>query len=110
MVDKVQELSKANGRGAKDAAVETAPAANDVAELYERLAAPFETTFRDQRGGVELEYITGEQCVSRLNQVLGPLGWSFVVREHGPNAEADEIWVLGELTVTIEGVTATRQQ
>jgi hypothetical protein len=48
--------------------------------------------------------------VSRLNQVLGPLGWSFVVREHGLNAEADEMWVLGELTVTIDGTTATRQQ
>jgi hypothetical protein len=81
-----------------------------VADVYQRLAAPFETTFRDQRGGVELKYITGEQCVSRLNQVLGPAGWSFVVREHGMNAEADEIWVLGELTVSIDGVAATRQQ
>src|SRR3712207_7600529 len=32
------------------------------------------------------------------------------VREHGLNAEADEMWVLGELTVTLDGVTATRQQ
>jgi hypothetical protein len=110
MAEKVQELVKGNGRGAKEAAVEAALAANDVVELYQRLAAPFETTFRDQRGGVELEYITGEQCVSRLNQVLGPLGWSFVVREHGLNAEADEIWVLGELTITVDGTTATRQQ
>ena len=110
MVEKVQELSKGNGRGAKESVAEAVPAASDVAELYQRLAAPFETTFRDQRGGVELEYITGEQCVSRLNQVLGPLGWSFMVREHGLNAEADEIWVLGELTVMADGLTATRQQ
>lgn len=79
-------------------------------DLYERLAAPFETTFRSQRGGLDLEYITGEQCVTRLNQVLGPFGWSFVVREHGVNAEADEVWVLGELTVALNGQTATRQQ
>jgi hypothetical protein len=110
MVEKVQELTKASARGAKDDGTEGALAAGAVAEVYQRLAAPFETTFRDQRGGVELEYITGEQCVSRLNQVLGPVAWSFVVREHGLNAEADEIWVLGELTVTLDGVTATRQQ
>src|SRR4051812_46002844 len=79
-------------------------------DVYQQLAAPFDSTFRDQRGGVDLEYITGEQCVSRLNQVLGPLAWSFVVREHGVNAEADEVWVLGELTVTLDGATATRQQ
>jgi hypothetical protein len=78
--------------------------------LYRRLAAPFATTFRDQRGGIELEYITGEQCVSRLNQVLSPTGWSFVVREHGRDPEADEVWVLGELTVHLGGQTATRQQ
>jgi hypothetical protein len=110
MGEKVQELTKGNGRGAKEESAEAAPLAGVVADVYQRLAAPFESTFRDLRGGVELEYITGEQCVSRLNQVLGPLGWSFVVREHGLNAEADEMWVLGELTVTLDGVTATRQQ
>ncbi len=110
MAEKVQELSKASARGAHGGMADGASASTVVADVYQRLAAPFETTFRDQRGGVELEYITGEQCVSRLNQVLGPVGWSFVVREHGLNAEADEIWVLGELTVTIDGVTATRQQ
>ncbi|HEY7063947.1 MAG TPA: Rad52/Rad22 family DNA repair protein [Chloroflexota bacterium] len=110
MVEKVQELAKGNGRTPKDGTTVPAPADCEVADVYQRLAAPFESTFRDVRGGVELEYITGEQCVSRLNQVLGPVGWSFVVREHGLNAEADEIWVLGEVTVTIDGATATRQQ
>ena len=52
---------------------------------YEALSAPFETTFRDHRGGIELEYITGEQTVSRLNEVLGVSGWSFRVLEHGYN-------------------------
>jgi len=110
MGEKVQELTSVGTRAPKDDAAETPLLASVAADTYQRLAAPFETTFRDLRGGVELEYITGEQCVSRLNQVLGPLGWSFVVREHGLNAEADEIWVLGELTVTLDGVTATRQQ
>ena len=84
--------------------------AEGVADVYQSLAAPFDSTFRDNRGGVELEYITGEQCVRRLNEVLGPTGWSFVVREHGINAEADEVWVLGELSVTVDGCTAVRQQ
>lgn len=78
--------------------------------VYDLLAAPFEQTFRDTRGGVELEYITGEQCISRLNQVLGVQGWSFVVQEHGINQEADEAWVLASLTAMIDGVGITRQQ
>jgi hypothetical protein len=80
------------------------------ADLYARLAAPFDATFKDIRGGVELEYITGEQCVSRLNETLGVAGWSFVVKEHGIHTESDEVWVLGELTATIGGTTVVRQQ
>jgi hypothetical protein len=79
-------------------------------ELYGRLAAPFDVTFRDLRGGVELEYITGEQATTRLNETLGFLNWSFRVLEHGIHAEADECWVLGELAVTLDGRTVTRQQ
>jgi len=80
------------------------------AELYTRLASPFDVTFRDLRGGVELEYITGEQATTRLNETLGFLNWSFRVVEHGIHAEADECWVLGELTVTLDGRTVNRQQ
>lgn len=82
----------------------------DHADVYARLAAPFDSTFKDIRGGVELEYITGEQCVSRLNETLGVAGWSFVIKEHGIHAESDEVWVLGELTATIGGTTVVRQQ
>jgi hypothetical protein len=78
--------------------------------LYQQLATPFDVTFRDIRGGVELEYITGEQATSRLNERLGFLGWSFKIIEHGIHAEADECWALGELTVTIDDRTVTRQQ
>jgi len=81
-----------------------------VLDLYRRLAAPFDTTFKDVRGGVELEYITGEQCISRLNETLGVGGWSFMVREHGIHAEADEAWVLGEITASVDGVAVVRQQ
>jgi len=77
---------------------------------YGRLAAPFDHTFRDVRGGVELSYISGEQVVSRLNEVLGVAGWSFRVLEHAIHAEADEVWALGELTAHVDGQTIVRQQ
>jgi hypothetical protein len=118
MTGKTHEKSQGSGRlAALGATAVTAqpelsetPAAHLADEVYQQLAAPFDSTFRDQRGGVDLEYITGEQCVSRLNQVLGPAGWSFTVREHGVNAEADEVWVLGELALVLDGQTAVRQQ
>ncbi len=81
-----------------------------ASDVYARLSAPFDVTFTDFRGGVELTYVTGEQVTSRLCEVLGVQGWSFRVVEHGINVEADEIWVLGELTAEIAGQTVTRQQ
>lgn len=95
---------------------EQQPEGPGVLDLYRRLAAPFDTTFKDVRGGVELEYVTGEQCISRLNETLGVGGWSFLIREHGIHAEADEAWVLGEITVgaqglaPLPGVAVVRQQ
>jgi hypothetical protein len=80
------------------------------AGLYGRLATPFDVTFRDLRGGVELEYITGEQATTRLNETLGFLNWNFRVLEHGIHPEADECWVLAELTVNLDGRTVVRQQ
>lgn len=77
---------------------------------YDRLVAEFEVTFQDTRGGFTFDYITGEQVTSRLNEVLGPGGWSFRVLEHAIHAEADECWALGELTAVIDGQTVTRQQ
>jgi hypothetical protein len=82
-----------------------------AAHLYAALAAPFPTVYRrDIGGGTQAPYITGEQVTSRLNTVLGPTGWSFCVVSHGVLAEADEIWVQGELTVTTPDGTVTRGQ
>lgn len=78
--------------------------------LYTRLAAPFEQTFTDVRGGVEITYISGEQVVSRLNEVLGVDGWTFRVAAHDIHAEADEAWVLGELVARFGESSVTRQQ
>src|SRR5690349_5216978 len=77
---------------------------------YAALSAPFDVTYTDTRGGVELTYVTGEQVCSRLNQVLGVGGWSFRVLSHDVNPEADEAWALGEIVAEIEGKTVTRQQ
>jgi hypothetical protein len=89
----------------------TEPVSREQARtIYDLLAQPFDTTFKDVRGGVELEYLTGEQVVSRLNEVLGPDTWSFRVIEHGYNQEADEVWVLAEITATFGGRYAVRQQ
>lgn len=81
-----------------------------TAGLYAELTAPFDETFRDVRGGVELTYVTGEQTIRRLNEVLGPGGWSFKILEHGIHAEADEAWVLAEITANFGGTIVTRQQ
>lgn len=78
--------------------------------IYEELSAEINPTFTDRRGGVDLEYHTGEQITSRLNEALGFMNWSFTIITHGIHAEADECWVQGELTVTLDGRTVTRQQ
>jgi hypothetical protein len=79
-------------------------------EVYSRLAAPFEITFSDVRGGVEVTFISGEQVVSRLNEVLGVGGWSFRIVRHDINPEADEAWALGELVAEIGERSVVRQQ
>lgn len=79
-------------------------------DTYARLAAPFDVTFRDVRGGVEVTFISGEQVVSRLNEVLGVAGWSFRVVRHDIHPEADEAWALGELVAEIGERTVVRQQ
>lgn len=78
--------------------------------IYDRLSARFDTTFTDVRGGTTITYITGEQVVSRLNDVLGVAGWEFTVIRHEFTPEADEYWVLGEISADIDGKTIRRQQ
>lgn len=52
---------------------------------------------------------TGEQIVTHLNRVLGPLAWSFRILECGEETDSDECWVFGEITATIDGVTVVKQ-
>jgi hypothetical protein len=79
-------------------------------ELDARLSAPFDVTFSDVRGGIEVTFISGEQVVRRLNEVLGVSGWSFRILRHDISAEADEVWALGELVADVDGKLVTRQQ
>jgi hypothetical protein len=79
-------------------------------DVYQRLTEEFDITFTDVRGGVSLTYITGEQVISRLNEVLGIAGWSFRVLRDGLNIEADEYWALGELEALIDGNHVVKQQ
>lgn len=83
----------------------------ELPAIYTALAAPFEVTHHDTRGGVELTYITGEQCTTRLNTVLGFWRWSFAVLADGINVEADEAWCRGRLTVRLDdGTEVVREQ
>lgn len=80
-----------------------------VPSAYERLAAQFATDAHKtvKKGGREQTYIPWTDKVERFNEVLGH-DWSFrIVRE---GLTATEAWVLGELSVTIDGVTTVRQQ
>jgi hypothetical protein len=85
---------------------------NETADstVYEQLARPFDQTFTDVRGGVALTYITGEQVISRLNEVLGVAGWSFEVREHGIHEQADECWALGRMVARLPRGEVVREQ
>jgi hypothetical protein len=78
--------------------------------IYAQLSAPFEVTFTDVRGGVEVTFISGEQVVSRLNEVLGVAGWSFRILQQEIHVEADEVWALGEMVADIDGKSVMRQQ
>ena len=82
----------------------------ETESTYAQLSSPFDVTFNDVRGGVEVTFVSGEQVVTRLNRVLGVSGWSFRILRHAIHAEADEVWALGELVAEIDGKTVTRQQ
>jgi hypothetical protein len=78
--------------------------------IYQQLSAHFDQHHsRDGGRGEKLIYVTGEQVISRLNDVLG-MDWDFTIREHGINAEADECWALGRLTIYLPERTTTREQ
>jgi hypothetical protein len=77
--------------------------------VYQQLAErfPAEDHKTRKQGGRDLTYRPGEKVIGRLNKVLG-FDWSFRVVNQG--ATDVEAWVLGELSVTIDGSVVTRQQ
>jgi hypothetical protein len=81
----------------------------DAQTIYQRLSEQFPTEAHKKvkKGGREQTYIPWTDKVSRFNEVLRH-DWSFrIVREGLTETEA---WALGEVSVTIGGVTTTRQQ
>lgn len=75
-----------------------APVLPSFAEVYAKLAAPFDKTFQRQiPGGRMLTYITGEQAQSRLTEVLGP-NWCWRVDE--VKVEQGNVLVRGVIGVT----------
>ena len=81
-----------------------------MAEItYEQLTAPFDGYFTAQ--GVFGPFLSGEQIVSRLNEVFGPTVWGFRVVKAEIDGEADEVVVLGELSIMLaSGSLITKQQ
>jgi hypothetical protein len=77
--------------------------------LYQQLTAPFQT-LHDKRGGAEFDYITGEQCVTRLNTVFGVGGWYFKITSREIIEIADECLVEGELGAYISDQWVVRTQ
>jgi hypothetical protein len=67
-----------------------------LAALFDRLAAPFDPAeVRSRRGPRgDLRYITARTARRRLNDVLGPAGWSCRI-------EPAERWVKCELTIVL---------
>lgn len=85
------------------------PSGTDPAAVYAQLKAPFDRTWTDPVSG--MAYITGEQCITRLNQTLGWDGWAFEVVAHGIHEAADEVWVMGRITAYADdGRTVMREQ
>lgn len=70
------------------------------AELYAKASQPFDKTYERQiPGGRMLTYITGEQVVSRMNEVFGPY-WDWTPDE--PKiVDGSEIYLSGTLSVNL---------
>lgn len=81
---------------------------SDDQGIYERLKARFDTHHTRKQGGRDLLYVSGEQVVGRLNDVLGFDGWSFEVKD--VKVLEDEVWASGRMTVYVGERTIVREQ
>jgi hypothetical protein len=76
--------------------------------LYAELSREFATPHKLPKGGASLDYLTGEQVITHLNNTLGVDGWEFTVKDHG--RDEDTVWVLGRLVVYFPDRTVAREQ
>lgn len=77
--------------------------------VQQALATPVPDEFVSQRSG--LSYITGRYVKQRLNELFGPLGWSYTVEDVRLDPENVAAFVHVRLTVTVFGeekVTVTK--
>ncbi len=75
--------------------------------LYKQLAASVGPMATLPNNGAS--YHSGEQIVTHLNRVLGPLNWSFRILDAGEEPDSDECWVFAEITASIDGVSVVKQ-
>ena len=79
-----------------------------TSDLYAALAAKFDQHRKLPKGGVKLDYLDGEQVISRLNETLGVDAWGFEVLEHGQLDK--DYWVRARMTVYFPERTVVREQ
>ncbi len=81
----------------------------EMQDLYAALCEKFDQTYEQTRGGKVFQYITIEQAITRLNEVLGIGNWEFIVLEHGTDEKG--MWALGRLIFdTGQGLCIRRDQ
>lgn len=86
--------------------VEGAPTGN-VDPFYMALTAEFDKTYQRPIGrGQMLDYITGEQAISRLNDVVGPMNWDWEVTRS--EIVDGQIIVRGTLTIRYNGQVSVK--
>lgn len=81
------------------------PVGGSFAERYAQAAQPFEKTFQRQiRGGRMLDYITGEQAASRMQEAYETYDWAV----SPPLIVGTDVIVSGTITVTVDDVKISR--
>lgn len=90
---------------ARELALQNGSSAGIMDGLYGQLTESM-PTFQKQG----LDYITGEQAISRLNDALGVDGWDFAVKRIWLDREADCVMCIGALTVRWpNGISSTHE-
>lgn len=86
-------------------AVEAKSVGPSFADAFAKASLPFNQTFKRQiRGGRILDYITGEQALSRIQEAYGDWDWSV----GKPLIEGKDVLISGTLTVKVGNAYVSR--